>query len=269
MGDKQHSVYVRAMWRALAILGGKEELQRRLGAPMREVDAWLEGRREPPVDVFLKAVDIVSFPTRPSHPAAARTERLARRSRELIGESVRAVEASRAIRAARPRTIDEMPCVRRFLDAWFDAGEREPMLNSALDAALEACSAPMGNVQLAEPDGLHIVAQHGFDAAFLEFFACVRGAQWACGSAKRLGERTVIPDVAADFRFAGTAGAAVMEAAHARAVQSTPLIGADGCVLGVLSTHYPEARIPPEADFAVMDRIAQRAAFWLQQSTVS
>ena len=60
-----------------------------------------------------------------------------------------------------------------------------------------------------------------------------------------------------------------MEAAQARAVQSTPLVGVSGCVLGVLSTHYPEPRIPPDADFGVIDRIAHRAAFWLQQTTVS
>jgi len=271
MGDKQQTVYVRTLWRALAISGGKEQLCRALGARMQELELWLDARREPPVEIFLKAVDILSAPAtvRPTHAAAARAETLAREARRLMGDSMRAVELSRAIREARGPTRAEMPRVRRFLDGWFDAGQRGAMLEAALDAALEAGCAEMGNLQLHEPDGLHIAVQHGFEPPFLEFFACVRDGQWGCGSAERTAFRTVIADVATDHRFAGTEGAAIMEAAQARACQSTPLIGVNGCVLGVLSTHYPEPRIPPDADFAVMDRIAHRAAFWLQQETVS
>ena len=271
MGDKQQTVYLRTLWRALTILGGKDELCGALGVVARELDSWLDGRREPPVDIFLKAVDIVTIPAGPlpQHPATTRAEALARQSRKLMGDSLRAVERSRAIRAARGLTRAEMPRVRRFLDGWFDAGQRAAMLRAALDAALEAGYARMGNLQLHEGNGLHIVVQHGFETPFLEFFACVSDGRWACGSAGSNAQRTVIEDVATDYRFAGSAGATVMEAAHARAVQSTPLIGVNGCVLGVLSTHYREARIPTGVDFQVMDRIAHRAAFWLQQETVS
>jgi hypothetical protein len=269
MERAQHTVYVRTLWRALTLVGGRDELCRALGVVLHELEPWLDGRREPPVDVFLKTVDILSLPTEPgpANPAAARAERLTRESCKLLGESVRVVEESRAIRAAREPTREAR--VRRFLDGWFDADQRSPMLEAALDAALAAGWATKGNLQLQAPDGLYIVAQHGFEPAFLDFFACVHDGAWACGSAKRLAQRTVIADVAADYRFAGTEGAAVMEAAHARAVQSTPLIRVSGCVLGVLSTHYPERRIPAEIDFAAMDRIAQRAAFWLQETTVS
>jgi hypothetical protein len=271
MGGKLQTVYVRTLWRALEILGGKEELCRALGVAMRELELWLDGRREPPIDMFLKAVDILSRPTEPTppKPIRARAAMLASESRRIMADSMRLTEQSRALREAWGPARAEMPRVRRFLDGWFDAGERAPMLTAALDAALEAGGAPMGNVQLQELDGLHIVAQQGFKPPFLEFFACVTDGQWACGSAERTAQRTLIADVAADYRFVGTAGAAVMEAAHARAVQSTPLVSVSGCVLGVLSTHYPDPRIPLDVDFALLDRIARRTAFWLEQATVS
>src|SRR3954469_23701341 len=130
MEDKQRTVYPRALWRALTILGGKDELCRALGVVVRELDPWLDGRREPPVDIFLKTVDILSLPTQagPPYAAAARAERLTRESFKLMGESVRVVEESRAIRAAREPTREAR--VRRFLDGWFDPDERSPMLEA-------------------------------------------------------------------------------------------------------------------------------------------
>jgi GAF domain-containing protein len=140
----------------------------------------------------------------------------------------------------------------------FGPHERLVMLESALDAAIEAARADMGNVQLKREDGLHIVAQRGFNDAFLEFFDRVRDTA---------GGRIVVADVAADPIFAGTEAAKVMEAAGVRAVQSTPLIAASGVVLGMLSTHYCEPRTPDEDDLQEIDLIARRAAFWLEEAT--
>jgi GAF domain-containing protein len=271
MGDMKQNVYTRALWRALEMVGGKEALRRAMHVPMRELDDWLEGRVPPPMEAFLTAVDIISLPTprRSPHPATKRVAELKLQTRQLIQASQDAVLEARTLRDAGPPPRDGLPRVRRFLDAWFGPSENEAMLESALGAALEAGDAPMGNVQLQKPDGLHIVASVGFERPFLEFFACVQEGQWGCGSARRLAQRTIIADVANDPRFAGTDGAAVMEAAGARACQSTPLVATTGVVLGVLSTHYREPGIPPAADFAVIDRIARRTAFWLEQASVS
>ncbi len=44
---------------AAELVGGEEELMRRLGIGREELDRWLSGAERPPLGVFLKAVDIV------------------------------------------------------------------------------------------------------------------------------------------------------------------------------------------------------------------
>jgi len=106
------------------------------------------------------------------------------------------------------------------------------------------------------------VAQRGFEAPFLKFFAYVDTAG-SCGAALRVAERVVVADVQSDPIFVGTDSAEIMEQAQARACQSTPLIGASGEVLGMLSTHYTKPRRPTLQEFDVLDHIAKRTAYWL------
>jgi GAF domain-containing protein len=101
---------------------------------------------------------------------------------------------------------------------------------------------------------------------FLDFFSCVDN-EGACGTAAKLAERVVVSDVRSDPIFVGTDAAPVMERARVRAVQSTPLVGASGEILGVLSTHYAEPRELRAQEFEVLDRIAHRTAFWLDGGT--
>jgi hypothetical protein len=54
--------------------------------------------------------------------------------------------------------------------------------------------------------------------------------------------------------------------ANARAVQSTPLIGRSGDVLGVFSTHYDRPCRPDEHDLDVIDHIGGRTAYWLDRT---
>ena len=49
----------RALQRAAAILGGKEQLRAHLGVSEAQFAAW-PGRRELPRDVFLRLVDIIT-----------------------------------------------------------------------------------------------------------------------------------------------------------------------------------------------------------------
>jgi hypothetical protein len=54
-----NTVYLRTLTRAAEILGGEEKLRDYLHVPMHRLEAWLAGER-PPMDVFLRAVDLVS-----------------------------------------------------------------------------------------------------------------------------------------------------------------------------------------------------------------
>jgi len=269
MGNESQSVYARALRRAADILGGKDVLRAALHVPMHSLEQWLDGHSEPPTDVFLKAVDILSTPTgsAPATAATLRARSLSRTSGELIRNAERTVAHSRALSDAHHSAVAQQKLLAGFLVATFGAHQRIAMLDSALDAALEAAHAPMGNVQLKDEDGLRIVAQRGLAQPFLDFFARVTEAQGACGTASRMGSRIVVSDVATDPIFVGSEAGKVLAAAGVRAVQSTPLLSASGNLLGMLSTHYDRPGTPGEPELEAIDLIASRAAYWLDQPT--
>jgi len=55
----RQSTQSRALHRACVILGGVPALAQHLGVTEVSVNAWLEGREEPPQMVFLAAIEIV------------------------------------------------------------------------------------------------------------------------------------------------------------------------------------------------------------------
>ena len=261
----RNTVHARALQRAANILGGKDALRSALHVPMARLDDWLAGTLTPPMDIFLKAVDIISGPRDVAAPTVAtvRARILKQQSAQLIAETRRTVAQTRALRGI--RRGQEPACVQRFLEAAFGPHEHLIMLQAALDAAIEATQANMGNVQMTRPDGLQIVAHCGFKEPFLHFFNCVHDTPAACGAAAKSGSRIVVPDVAADPIFVGTQAARVMDAAGARACQSTPLVATSGMVLGMLSTHHDHPHALPPEELEAVDRIATRAAYWLEQ----
>ena len=249
-------VYSRTLQRAARILGGTEALRVRLNVDARLLESWMAGQSMPPTGVFLRAVDLITT------GYASPIERL-RRSRLAIERSTHVLEAIRARGMSAGAAPGRVYTALDYLKARFEPGQGADMIGAALDAAISATGADMGNIQLREPQGLYIVAQRGFGRPFLEFFACVNDTQSACGAALIGGVRTVVPDVASDPLFAGTASLETMLTAEARAVQSTPLIDSGGHVLGVLSTHYKTAHDTTEREKDVLNHIARRTAFWL------
>ena len=248
MENRGVRVHARALQRAAAILGGKHKLREVLHVPMGRLDQWLDGKDDPPMDVFLRAVDVISAPPNGhllATPAAAPARIQVPQGAPTLSEPV-----------------------ARFLGAAFGPRDRGAMLQSALSAAIDATHAQRGNVQLKTDDALCIVAHYGFDQPFLKFFARVaHGHGAACGAALQRGARVIVSDVATDPIFSGTEAARVMEEAGARAVQSTPLVSASGELLGMLSTHFERPHRPAEGDLALVDEIAERAAFWLERAT--
>jgi DNA-binding transcriptional regulator YdaS (Cro superfamily) len=53
-------VYIRTLKRAAEIVGGEEELARRLKVTPTHLTLWIRGVVSPPSDVFLQAADIVT-----------------------------------------------------------------------------------------------------------------------------------------------------------------------------------------------------------------
>ena len=257
-------VYAQALQRAAELLGGKEPLAALLKVPPETLEAWTSGDEVPPMGVFLSAVDLISEGSRDGQVPdgalelreAVRRRHERQRSRQRAHDMVMAALQSKPDRTRMPRSV------LGFLHAAFLPCDGREMVESALDAAVGGTGADMGNLQITRPDGLVIVAQRGFEAPFLTFFARVN-SEGTCGAARRVAGRVVVADVQSDPIFVGTDSAEIMEQARARACQSTPLIGASGEVLGVLSTHYAKPRRPTPQEFEVLDDISQRAAFWL------
>jgi hypothetical protein len=224
-------VRARVLHRAAEVLGGKCALRERLRVPMRQLDAWMAEADHLPTQVFLTAVDIINDPP------------------EL---------------GPRRSAPDSTP-LADFLRAQFsDVGD---MFDLALKAATCETGAARGNVQLAHSDGMRIAAQIGFDKRFLDFFSVVRhDTPSSCGRAHGLAKSVVVEDVLNDPIFAGTRACAVMAEAGALAVQSTPLLGTSGEVIGMLSTHYDKPHRPTARELGVIEMIARRASRELRAS---
>ena len=59
-GDIKASIYTRTLQKAAELLGGERALARFLKVPMPDLFAWMRpGAEQPPLPVFLKAVDLV------------------------------------------------------------------------------------------------------------------------------------------------------------------------------------------------------------------
>jgi PAS domain S-box-containing protein len=134
-------------------------------------------------------------------------------------------------------------------------------LDDLLENAILTSGADFGNIQLYNPlvGALEIVAQRGFRQDFLDYFRAVRVDEGsACAQAMQRGERIVLEDVNLDAAF--EPHRPVAAAAGYRAVQSTPLKGRAGAVLGMLSTHFRAPHRPSERDERLLDLYARHAA---------
>ena len=59
------TVYSRTLHRACEVLGGLDVLSRQLNVPGPTLARWIGGLEQPPLDAFLKAVDIVLLAAAP------------------------------------------------------------------------------------------------------------------------------------------------------------------------------------------------------------
>ena len=139
-------------------------------------------------------------------------------------------------------------------------------LQELLGGVIELMGADKGNVQLLDPQRavLTIVAQRGFRQDFLDFFREVSvNDESACGRALRSGEPVIIEDVERDPQYAPLR--AIARAADYRAVVSAPLIGADGILLGMVSTHFGSVHRPSEQDLRRLDLYVRQAADFIRR----
>jgi DNA-binding CsgD family transcriptional regulator len=81
-----------------------------------------------------------------------------------------------------------------------------------------------------------------------------------CGMALVTGDRVVVPDLEIAEGLAGTEDLHEYRRSRLRAVQSTPLVGGDGVVVGMISTHWRSAHEPSAVELRRLDELARRCA---------
>jgi signal transduction histidine kinase len=143
--------------------------------------------------------------------------------------------------------------------------ELEPLLEEVLDASIALLDADFGSVQLHdEATGtLAVVAQRGFTREFLDHFGRLFEGMAACGEPAPRRDLIIVEDIRSDPLFAPHVD--VVSAAGYRAVQSTPMLGNRGQVLGVISTHFRHPHRPSERELRFVDLYARQAAAMIER----
>ncbi len=175
-----------------------------------------------------------------------------RESQERVAADLHATEMLRSVAAE---------CVR-------DDAPANACLEEILHAAIDIAGAEKGTLQLLDPasNALRLVAQRGFGREFLDFLASVdENAAAACAAALKRGATVIVPDVSTSDIFAGQASLEVFAREGIRAVISIPLASARGALLGMVSTHFPNAHEPQARELRFLDLLARIAADYLQR----
>ncbi|MEO7327764.1 MAG: ATP-binding protein [Minicystis sp.] len=187
---------------------------------------------------------------------------------QLQGEIVERKRAEKALRESEGQLVSEVSALARLHElsgGLWRSRDLHSSLGQMLDAAIALVGADMGTVQILNPQKqvLEIVVQRGFQQDFLDFFREVSAdANCTYGRTLRERQRTIVEDVTTDASFAPYRQAAA--AAGFRSVQSTPLLGREGMVLGVVSTHARAPGRPSEPQLRRLDLYVHQAADFIE-----
>jgi PAS domain S-box-containing protein len=213
---------------------------------------------------------IVSITLSPVRDPSGRIVEISHIARDITAR--RQLEAARdqaeqALRDGEVRLaadVDALARMQQVSSRPLEADDGPRLLDEILEAAIEITGADMGTIQLLDGRALRMMAHRGLDSTFLRSFDAVE--EGASEMALKRGQRIVIEDVATDPGLARTPALGVLLAAGVRAVQSTPLFGRTGRVLGVFSTHYRAPHRPAERDLRLLDVLARQAADLIERA---
>lgn len=139
---------------------------------------------------------------------------------------------------------------------------RDTLMDLAMEAAVSVCASDFATMQLVQPGGnLKLVANHGFDTPFLDYFDIVNDDTTSCGAALEKRSAVVVSDVAESPIFNTHAPTLkMMLDSGVRACTSTPLLAANGRMLGMISVHYRNPRESSHGDVSRFDALAESIA---------
>jgi PAS domain S-box-containing protein len=177
-----------------------------------------------------------------------------------ITERKRAEEAIQDLNAQLTADLAAMARMQDLSTRLVQAEDFTVLLGEIVDAGMHIAGADMGHIQLCDADVLRIVAQRGFDQAWLRWYDAVPSGEAACGMALQQRMRVIVEDLENSPIFAGTPVLSALREAGVRAVQSTPLVSRSGQVLGVFSTYFRSRRRPDDRELGLLDILARQAA---------
>jgi two-component system CheB/CheR fusion protein len=164
--------------------------------------------------------------------------------------------------------LDAMTRLHKVASLFVGPSSLNQVLEEILESAIAITRADMGNIQLADrrSGSLKIVVHRGFDRPWLDYWNEVHEGQGACGTALEAGKRIIVEDVTRSSILVDTRTLQVQLAAGVRAVQSTPLIGRAGAVIGILSTHFKTPQRPDDGALRALDLLARQTTDIIERS---
>lgn len=150
--------------------------------------------------------------------------------------------------------LEAMKQVQELSLQLFTSLDLDLVLSQLLEATMELLHTDLGNIQLynAQREVLETVCHRGFNAEYLDYFREVpldMGS--SCSRALKSGQRVIVEDVQTDPESAPHRS--ILATAGVRAVQSTPLMGSHGQLMGVLSTYFRQPHCPSDRELRMLD----------------
>jgi PAS domain S-box-containing protein len=169
-----------------------------------------------------------------------------------------------ALRLTQEQQSDDLMAMTRLQQLstrLVQTGELGVLLRDILAASADLMATDKGNIQFYNPSNqsLRIMFHQGHEQPFLDHFAA-SGSETTSTMAARTLERVLIEDITVEPALEGTGDLPVLLADGIRAVQSTPLIGRDGRLLGMLSNHFKSQRRLAERELRYLDLLARMAS---------
>jgi PAS domain S-box-containing protein len=183
-----------------------------------------------------------------------------------IRGSNRDVTARKQVEGTIKADLEALTRMHTLSGRLLEQGGLQPLLEEVMDSAVAIMGAEKGTLQLFEKGSLRIVAQHGHQQPFLDFFSAAENVASVCGETTRRGGRVIVPDVETSSLFVGTPSLEVLRKAGVRAVQSTPMISRTGTLVGILTTQWGVPYSPNEHDLWRVDLLMRQAVELIEYS---
>lgn len=248
-------IYQRVLARACLVAGDEAALAKSLGVPTKRLIGWLLGDQKVPIDMFVRALDIVLT-----------------RANELVPENRSFLQ-----RIRQGRNISERGFALAFIES--QSGILERLSRGApldtvlglLVLAMESLSeGVLGSVLLLGPNGrIRHAAAPSLPQPYLKAIdgQKIGHAAGSCGTAMYLQKTVIVSDIVTDPLWRSYRAHALKHGL--RACWSAPIVSPSGEVLGAFALYYREPREPRPHERRLVEVAAELAALAISHASAT